>query len=55
MYFLSFIRFTRARRAKQEAVMVTARKMLKVVYWMLRDMEPYHPGLDVYDPMAGSC
>ena len=31
-------------KTKQEAVMATARKMLKVVYWMLWDMEPYHPG-----------
>ncbi len=29
-------------KARQEAVMATARKMLKVMYWMLRSGEPYH-------------
>ena len=37
----------------QVAVMATARKMLKVVYWMLRNDEPYHPGPGVVDPVAG--
>lgn len=31
------------RKTGQEAVIATARKMLKVVYWMLRDMKPYDP------------
>jgi transposase len=31
------------RKTGQEAVMAAARKMLKVVYWMLRDMKPYDP------------
>ena len=31
------------RKTGQEAVMATAKKMLKVVYWMLRDMKPYDP------------
>ena len=33
--------------------MATARKMLKVVYWMLRNDEPFHPGPGVVDPAAG--
>jgi len=37
----------------QVAVMATARKMLKVVYWMLRNDEPFHPGPGVVDPLAG--
>ena len=37
----------------QVAVMATARKMLKVVYWMLRNDEPFHPGPGVVDPVAG--
>ena len=32
-----FYRRLARRKAKQEAVVATARKMLKVVYWMLRD------------------
>jgi len=36
-----FYRRLARRKAKQEAVVATARKMLKVVYWMLRDGEPY--------------
>jgi len=37
----------------QVAVMATARKMLKVIYWMLRNNEPFHPGPGVVDPLAG--
>ena len=37
----------------QVAVMATARKMLKVIYWMLRNDEPFHPGPGVVDPVAG--
>ena len=37
----------------QVAVMATARKMLKVIYWMLRNNEPFHPGPGVVDPVAG--
>jgi hypothetical protein len=33
------------------AVMATARKMLKVIYWMLRNDEPYHQGPGVVDPV----
>jgi len=33
-----------AKKPRQVAVMATARKMLKVIYWMLRNNEPYHPG-----------
>ncbi|MFH1447418.1 MAG: transposase [Candidatus Micrarchaeota archaeon] len=38
-------------KPKQVAVMATARKMLKTVYWMLRNNEPYHPGPGVVDPV----
>jgi transposase len=38
-------------KPKQVAVMATARKLLKVVYWMLRNKEPYHPGPGVVDPL----
>ena len=48
-----FYRSLARRKTRQEAVMATARKMLKVVYWMLRNEEPYHPGPEVYDPLAG--
>ncbi len=37
----------------QVAVMATARKMLKVIYWMLRNNEPFHPGPGVVDPVVG--
>jgi len=47
-----FYRRLARRKKKQEAVMATARKMLKVVYWMLRNREPYHSGPDMYDPLA---
>ena len=30
------------RKRKQVAVVATARKMLKVIYWMLKDKEPFH-------------
>jgi len=33
----------------QVSVMATARKMLKVIYWMLRNEEPYHPSSGVVD------
>jgi len=36
------------RKTPQEAVVATSRKMLKVVYWMLLNNEPYHP--EPYDP-----
>ena len=39
-----FYRRLAARKTKQEAVIATARKMLKVVFWMLRGGEPYHSG-----------
>lgn len=32
------------RKPKQVAVMATASKMLKVIYLMLHNSEPYHPG-----------
>ena len=35
------------------ALMATARKMLKAIYWMLRNDEPYHPGLGVVVPLTG--
>lgn len=38
-------------KPNQVAVMATARKMLKAIYWMLRNDEPYHPGPGVVDPM----
>ena len=38
-------------KLKQVATMATARKMLKVIYWMLRNNEPYHPGPGVVDPV----
>jgi transposase len=31
------------RKRKQVAVVATARKMLKVVYWMLKNREEFHP------------
>jgi len=39
-------------KPNQVAVMATARKMLKVIYWMLRNNEPFHPGPGVVDPVA---
>ena len=42
-----FYRRLARRKARQEAVVATARKMLKVVYWMLRDGEPYRSGSGV--------
>jgi transposase len=45
-----YIRLAR-KKPSQVAVMATARKMLKVVYWMLRNNEPYHPGPSVVDPV----
>lgn len=44
-----FYRRLAAKKPSQVAVMATARKMLKIVYWMLRNNEPYHPG------PSGSC
>jgi transposase len=41
----ALVRFHRriaARRGKAKATVATARKLLKVVYWMLREEEPYH-------------
>ena len=40
-----------AKKPSQVAVMAAARKMLKVIYWMLRNNEPYHPGPSVVDPV----
>ena len=40
-----------AKKPSQVAVMATARKMLKVIYWMLRNGEPFHPGPGVVDPV----
>ena len=37
------------RKTNQEAAVAAARKMLKAVYWMLRNGEPYHP--EPYDPV----
>ena len=31
------------KKGKQVAAVATARKMLKVVYWMLRNREDFHP------------
>ena len=45
-----FYRRLTRRKTRQEAVVATARKMLKVVYWMLRSGEPYHPEPGGYDP-----
>jgi transposase len=39
------------KKPSQVAVMATARKMLKVVYWMLRNNEAYHPGPGVVNPV----
>jgi transposase len=38
-----FYRRLSVRKTRQEAVVATARKMLKVMYWMLLEGEPYHP------------
>ena len=45
-----FYRRLAGKKPDQVALMATARKMLKVVYWMLRNDEPYHPGPGVVDP-----
>ena len=42
------------KKTKHKAVIATARKMLKVVYWMFREKESYRPGPGVYDPLAWS-
>jgi transposase len=47
-----FYRRLTRKKPKQVAVMATARKMLKVVYWMLRNNEPYHPGPGVVNPVC---
>jgi len=46
-----FYRRLAGKKPNQVAVMATARKMLKAVYWMLRNNEPYHPGPGVVDPV----
>jgi len=46
-----FYRRLAAKKPSQVAVMATARKMLKVIYWMLRNGEPFHPGPGVVDPV----
>lgn len=46
-----FYRRLARKKPSQVAVMATARKMLKVIYWMLRNNEPYHPGPGVVDPV----
>ena len=38
-----FYRRLARKKAKQVAVVATARKMLKVVYWMLKEKEEFHP------------
>lgn len=48
-----FYRRLERTKPKQVALMAMARKMLKVVYWMLRNNEPYHPGPGVVDPVVG--
>ena len=48
-----FYRWLAETKPVQMDVMATARKMLKVVYWMLRNDEPFHPGPGVVDPAAG--
>lgn len=46
-----FYRRLTSKKSSQVAVMATALKMLKLVYWMLRNNEPYHLGLGVVDPI----
>ena len=48
-----FYRRLAGKKPKQVAIMATARKVLKMVYWMLHNNEPYHPGPGVVDPVAG--
>ncbi|HUU79871.1 MAG TPA: hypothetical protein VMW90_00360 [Acidobacteriota bacterium] len=48
-----FYRRLARKKPNQVAVMATARKMLKTVYWMLRNNEPFHPGPGVVDLVAG--
>ena len=48
-----FYRRLAGKKPKQVALMATARMILKVVYWMLRNSEPYHPGPGVVDPVVG--
>jgi len=47
-----FYRRLARKKPNQVAVMATARKMLKTVYWMLRNNEPFHPGPGVVDLVA---
>jgi transposase len=44
-----FYRRLAGKKPSQMTVMATARKMLKVIYWMLRNSEPYHLGPGVVD------
>lgn len=46
-----FYRRLARKKPSQVAVMATARKMLKVIYWMLRNNESFHPGPSVVDPV----
>ena len=39
-------------KPNQVGVIATERKMLKTIYWILRNNEPYHPGPGVVDPVA---
>lgn len=48
-----FYRRLARRKPWQVAVIATARKMLKAIYWMLRNNEPYHPGPGVVIPVVG--
>lgn len=40
------------RKQKQVTLMATARKILMIIYWMLRNEEPYHPRPGVVDLTA---
>ena len=47
-----FYRRLARRKPQQVALMATARKMLKAIYWMVRNDEPCHYGPGVVNPTA---
>jgi len=48
-----FYRRLARRKPWKVASMATARKMLKAIYWMLRNDEPYHSSPGVVVPLTG--
>jgi len=39
------------KKGKRKAIVATARKMVKIIYWMLKEKEPYH--VEGYKPRSG--